>query len=191
MMARVMRGGREAIAALAVQALDLALIAVDDRRRILLANRACADILRARDGLLRREGRLAGSGAEADDALEGMLRRLGPGRAAVGRIGGLFTIGIALSRSRRAFLLLLVDQRRPIACAVEDVARIFGLSPAEARLAHALASGRTLGQHATSAEVALSTVRTQLRYVLKKLRLHRQSELVRVIAGLPALRPRH
>jgi DNA-binding CsgD family transcriptional regulator len=192
-MACVMRGGREAIAALALQALDLALVAVDERRRILLANRACADILRNRDDLQRREGRLVGRGAEVDDALEGMLRRLGlgRGRAAVGRIGGFFTVGVALSRSRRVYLLLFVDERRPIACAVEDVARVFALSPAEARLAHALASGRTLEQHAAAAEVALSTVRTQLRYVLKKLRVHRQSDLVRVIAGLPALRARH
>jgi DNA-binding CsgD family transcriptional regulator len=183
-----MRGGHEAVAALAVQALDLAMVVVDSNRQILLANRACEDLFRIRDCLMRRGGRLVGRGAEADDALEGMLRRLAPARATLGRIGPLFTVGVALSRSRRAFLLLLVDAKRPIACAVEDIGHLFGLSPAEARLAYALASGRTLEQHATASAVALSTVRTQLRYVLRKLRLHRQTDLVRVIAGLPALR---
>jgi DNA-binding CsgD family transcriptional regulator len=183
-----MRGGHEAIAARAVQALDLAMVAVDSRRRILLANRACEDILRTKDCLMRRAGRLVGRGAQVDDALEGMLRRLDPARAAVGRIGRLMTIGVPLSRSKRAFLLLLVDAHRPISCAVDDIGLLFGLSPAEARLAYALASGRTLEQHATASAVALSTVRTQLRYVLRKLSLHRQTDLVRVIAGLPALR---
>jgi len=183
-----MRGGHEAIAARAVQALDLAMVAVDSRRRILLANRASDDILKTRDCLLRREGRLVGRGAEADDALEGMLRRLGPARAAVGRVGRLYTIGVALSRSRRTYLLLLVDAQRPPACAVDDIGHLFSLTRAEARLAHALASGSTLEQHAAASAVALSTVRTQLRGVLRKLSLHRQSDLVRVIAGLPALR---
>jgi DNA-binding CsgD family transcriptional regulator len=183
-----MRGGQSAVAALAVQALDLAMVVVDPRRRILLANRACEEILRTGGCLMRRSGRLVGRGAEVDDALEGMLRRLGPARAAVGRIGGLFTVGVALSRSRRAFLLLLADAQRPIACAVDDIGHLFSLSPAEARLAYALASGRTLEQHAAASAVALSTVRTQLRYVLRKLSLHRQTDLVRVIAGLPALR---
>lgn len=183
-----MRGGHQAIAALAIEALDLALVAVDARRRIVLSNGACEDILRTKDCLVRRDGRLVARGAEADDALEGMLRRVGPRRAAVGRIGSLFTIGIALGHSRRLFLLLLVDARRPRACPVEHIARLFSLSPAEARLAYALAGGQTLEQHAAASEVALSTVRTQLRGVLKKSSLHRQSDLVRVIAGLPALR---
>jgi DNA-binding CsgD family transcriptional regulator len=117
-----------------------------------------------------------------------MLRRLEPARAAVGRVGRLLTVGVALSRSRRRFLLLLVDAQRPIACPADDLGRLFSLSPAEARLAYALASGRTLEQHAAAATVALSTVRTQLRATLKKLGLHRQTDLVRVIAGLPALR---
>jgi DNA-binding CsgD family transcriptional regulator len=183
-----MRGGHEAIAALAVQALDVALVAIDGGRRILLANRACADRLRTRSPLMQRDGRLVGRGIEADDALEGMLRRLGPGGGAMGRIGGLCAIGVALGRGKRYYLLLLVDARRQRACPIEHIAQLFRLSPAEARLAYALASGQTVTQHAKASGVALSTVRTQLRYVLKKASLHRQSDLVRLIAGLPALR---
>jgi len=183
-----MRGGHEAIAALAVRALDLALVVVDSRRRILLTNPACEEILRTKDSLMRRDGRLAGCVLDRDDALEGMLRRLGSGRATVGRIGELCTIGIALGRSRRRFLLLLMDGRRPLPCPVDHVAQLFRLTPAEARLACALASGSTLMQHARSSAVALSTVRTQLRHVLRKSSLHRQSDLVRVIAALPGLR---
>jgi DNA-binding CsgD family transcriptional regulator len=183
-----MRGGHEAIAALAVQALGLALVAIDGRRRILLTNSACAEILRANGSLVERDGRLLGRGAEQEQAFERILRRVGAGQGAVGRVGRLFTIGIALEHGKGLVLLFLVDTERPLACPVEHIAHLFGLSPAEARLAYALASGRTLMQHAAASNVALSTVRTQLRYVLKKSSLHRQSDLIRVIAGLPALR---
>lgn len=180
-----MRGRHEAIAALAVQALDLALVAVDGRRRIHLANPACEDLLLTHAALVRRNGRLYGGSAEDEGALAHMLDQLARRPAAVGRVAGLFTIGVALGKRNPLFLLLLVDTRRRLGCRAEDIATLFGLSPAEARLAYALASGQTLEQHAAAANVALSTVRTQLRYVLKKSSLRRQSELVRVIARFP------
>jgi len=183
-----MRGGEGAVAALAVQALGLALVAIDGRRRIVLANSAFERIVRAGGPLTRRRGRLCGRDAGENRALDSTLKQLRSQRAAIGRFAGVITFGVPLRR-RDLMLLLLVDMQRPLACTAEQVAGLFGLSPAEARLAYALASGKTLLQHAKASNVALSTVRTQLRCVLKKSSLHRQSDLVRTIAGLPALRP--
>lgn len=63
---------------------------------------------------------------------------------------------------------------------------LFGLSAAEARLAHALSEGLTLEEAAARHQVSINTVRTQLRGVLAKTGCTRQTDLVALLARLPA-----
>ncbi|AVF42248.1 hypothetical protein AL486_23175 [Pandoraea apista] len=65
---------------------------------------------------------------------------------------------------------------------------LFGLSPAEARLAQALAEGRELAQYARDADVAINTVRTQLRHIFDKTGCRRQADLTRLLHAIPALK---
>ena len=65
---------------------------------------------------------------------------------------------------------------------------LFGLSPAEARLAQALAAGRELTQYAQDANVAINTARTQLRHIFDKTGCRRQGDLLRLLHAIPALR---
>ncbi|MFJ2993088.1 helix-turn-helix transcriptional regulator [Pandoraea sp. NPDC087047] len=65
---------------------------------------------------------------------------------------------------------------------------LFGLSPAEARLAQALAAGRELTQYAQDANVAINTARTQLRHIFDKTGCRRQADLLRLLHAIPALR---
>lgn len=65
---------------------------------------------------------------------------------------------------------------------------LFGLSPAEARLAQALAEGCELTQYAQNANVAINTARTQLRHIFDKTGCRRQTDLLRVLHAIPALR---
>lgn len=65
---------------------------------------------------------------------------------------------------------------------------LFGLSPAEARLAQALAEGRELTQYAQDANVAINTARTQLRHIFDKTGCRRQADLLRRLHAIPALR---
>ncbi|WP_087691237.1 MULTISPECIES: hypothetical protein [unclassified Pandoraea] len=65
---------------------------------------------------------------------------------------------------------------------------LFGLSPAEARLALALAEGTELTQYAMDAKVAINTARTQLRHVFDKTGCRRQADLLRLLHAIPALR---
>ena len=58
---------------------------------------------------------------------------------------------------------------------------LFGLTPAEAALAQALAAGRSLHEYADEARVTCETARWRLKQVLAKTDTHRQAELVRLL----------
>jgi DNA-binding CsgD family transcriptional regulator len=61
---------------------------------------------------------------------------------------------------------------------------LFGYTPAERGLVTALMSGMTLREHAETRGIGENTVRTQLKAVLAKTGLHRQSDLVRVLGSI-------
>jgi DNA-binding CsgD family transcriptional regulator/PAS domain-containing protein len=83
--------------------------------------------------------------------------------------------------TRPAALLLVHDPDRTVPLPAERLCRVFGLTPAEAKLAAALAGGSTLGQYADRASIKIGTARWYLKQVLAKTGVHRQSELVRQV----------
>jgi DNA-binding CsgD family transcriptional regulator len=62
------------------------------------------------------------------------------------------------------------------------LSQIFGLTPAEARLASELAAGNTLTKSAEALHISWETARTQLKAVFAKTKTHRQGELVALLA---------
>jgi DNA-binding CsgD family transcriptional regulator len=68
------------------------------------------------------------------------------------------------------------------------LANVFGLTPAEARLALALLAGRSLAEYGAERGVTENTLRTQLAHVLRKTGTANQRHLVRVLGLLPPLR---
>ncbi len=84
-------------------------------------------------------------------------------------------------------LLLIRDPANAPGPAQETLVQAFGLTPAEALLALALARGATPSAYASLAGVKVSTVRSQLSAILRKLRIERQTDLVRVVARLSGL----
>ena len=66
---------------------------------------------------------------------------------------------------------------------------LFGLTPAEARVASALAAGQDLEGIRAALGVGRETVRTHLRRIYEKTDTRRQAELVRLLHTLP-LSPR-
>ncbi|MFZ1108085.1 MAG: hypothetical protein WAN43_07055 [Rhodomicrobium sp.] len=64
----------------------------------------------------------------------------------------------------------------------------YKLTPAEARLAAALAAGETLSEYAGRRGIALNTAKTQLRQVFVKTGCARQADLVRLLYANSALR---
>jgi uncharacterized protein YhfF/DNA-binding CsgD family transcriptional regulator len=186
--------------------------------RLRSANPAAEALLRRGDGLRLREGQLrardprderavaaavaAASRRTTSGAVEG---RGGPGDAllAVGRGDdrppyrlGVFALpgDDAAPTGRHAdpsVLLLVGDPERDAAPARSEedlLARAFGLTPAEARLAARLAAGASLTEAADALGVTRNTARAQLRAVFDKAEVRRQGELVRLLHGARSLR---
>lgn len=64
---------------------------------------------------------------------------------------------------------------------------IYGMTPAEADLAQALAGGQSLAEHAHARGVSLNTARTQLKSAAAKAGVKRQADLVRAVLTGPAV----
>jgi DNA-binding CsgD family transcriptional regulator len=85
-------------------------------------------------------------------------------------------------------VFVLTPVAAPDAPPVELVQSLFDLTPAEARVARGLASGRTVDQLAGDAGVSPNTVRVQVRGVLEKTGCERQTDVVALLGGLTAVR---
>ena len=81
-------------------------------------------------------------------------------------------------------VLIFARLRRWSQPSVQLLSRIFGLTPAESRLAAALSDGSTLVQAAKALNISWETARTQLKAVFAKTNTHRQSELVALLSRL-------
>jgi DNA-binding CsgD family transcriptional regulator len=86
-------------------------------------------------------------------------------------------------------LILLVDPDRHLNCARETIANLFGLSPAESRLAIALLDGSQLEPVAHKLKISYETARTTLKRIFQKTRTERQAELLLLLAKIASTSP--
>jgi len=174
---------------------------VDARLQVLHCNAAASALLARRGGTAERAGRLTCATAAAQNELVQALQRLGVdaaesgnGRAVV-RDGNLLLVlsclrpdeTLSAFGTRDVALVLLHDlgERRlpdPLL-----VGAAFGLTPAEAQVACAVAGGASPQQIAARSGVSVNTVRTQLAMAFQKVGVGRQSELASALGGLASL----
>jgi DNA-binding CsgD family transcriptional regulator len=88
--------------------------------------------------------------------------------AAVGAVGGF---AVVFAR----------DPARATVGTEQSLQTLFGLTPAKARLAAALADGQSLEQFAEARRLSLHTVRTLLKRVMRKTASNRQGELIALV----------
>ena len=93
------------------------------------------------------------------------------------------------AQAREAFaacsgFVVFVDLDARLACSEADLARVFGLTRAEARLANALLREPSLEAAAARVGVSVATARNQLQAVFHKTETHGQAELVALLARL-------
>lgn len=81
------------------------------------------------------------------------------------------------SSEGRALLVLMDPNSRP-SLPPDLLKQLFGLSPAESRLASSLCFGATLNEYATRAGVTVGTARYQLKQIMAKMQVSKQSQLV-------------
>jgi DNA-binding CsgD family transcriptional regulator/PAS domain-containing protein len=195
-----------------LEVLPQGVIVVDETRRITYSNPAARELLGRGGPLVDRDGRLDGADLRGSRELLASIHSLGLGGALVST-GGSDRALLRLSGAGRAVeLLVFAIAVRPSAtmrvfgddpCAIlivhplDATARLdplivslaFNLTPAEARVATAIAEGASPEEVATHRGVSLATVRTQLRCIFEKLGVRRQPDMVRMLLELPRLRP--
>jgi DNA-binding CsgD family transcriptional regulator len=189
----------------ALNRVPVGFVLVDATGKILMLNRSAQGILNLNDGLvLGRDGLVAHRSGESN-----RLRGLIKGAIATGSGKGTDSGGImTVSRPslRRPFQILVTPLRsRTAAFWPESAAaaifvsdpesrieppdqllgRLFGLTPAEGRLAGALMQGSSLKEAAGEFRLSHNTVRSQLRSIFDKTATTRQGELVRLLWNSP------
>ena len=181
-------------------------IQLDRRGRILEANDRARDILLKRDGLCDAEGVLTSGIPEEDAELQRVLARALPPYGVQGA-GGSMKITRTKARTplvlevhpvqgmgadHRAWevgaLVLVVDPEARPRVDPDLAAAVLGLTPAESRVAVELATGQTVAGIAHELGCAESTVCTHLKRVYRKQGISKQTELVRRVLSLEALR---
>jgi DNA-binding CsgD family transcriptional regulator len=81
-------------------------------------------------------------------------------------------------------IVFISDPERAVAVDEAALRQLYQVTPAEARLAALLGRGRTLAEAALELRVSKTTVHTQLSSLFEKTGARRQSELLRLLAGL-------
>jgi DNA-binding CsgD family transcriptional regulator len=90
--------------------------------------------------------------------------------------------------ARSTAVFILMPATAPSSPPVELVMSLFDLTPAEARVARGLATGKTVDDLADDNGVSPNTVRAQVRGVLEKTGCQRQTDVVALLGGLTAVR---
>jgi PAS domain-containing protein/DNA-binding CsgD family transcriptional regulator len=191
--------------ALATEHLGAAIILCDSAGRVIEVNNRAETLLRSGDILMVKDGRLTARRAFEDSRLETLIAAatglhgpavggrmlLGNGLRAIPWVASVMPIDAERSSSGHGVAMLLISGTASNTGVEEQIGELFGLSAAEARLAAALAQGRTIGELAAdSGGAKIATLRTQLSATLRKLGVRRQADLTRLLASLPPSRSR-
>ncbi|HKP23149.1 MAG TPA: hypothetical protein VJV39_04755 [Dongiaceae bacterium] len=182
----------------ALRCLSVGVVLADVDGHVLETNELAAEILDREDGLQIRDGRLTATRSFDSAKLTACISGRGPmesaaeGHVLIGRKGGARPYALTIARLdgggdgpgiQRIVMVLIVnpDWQTP---SERSVSAFFGLSPAEGRLAAALMQGRKLADIARDGGVEVTTLRTQLSSILRKVGVERQVDLVRVLSSI-------
>jgi DNA-binding CsgD family transcriptional regulator len=88
-------------------------------------------------------------------------------------------------------IVVITTVSRPQIASAEVIRDLFDLTPAEARVAHGIAAGKTVNDLAGEAGLALGTIRQQLKSVFSKTGVSRQADLVALLVGSTLSFPGH
>jgi len=189
----------------ALDQLSVAVLITEVDGRVIEMNLAAERIFQLRDGLLIRNGRLCARRAFESTKLA-MLIAASAAAEKAGEAQGRMTVGRAAGRPDYLITVASLGMGpavhgRPLAAVLvavpdgplpseQDLADFFGLSPAESRLAAALMTGEKLNDIAPRFGLQITTLRTELSTILRKLGVKRQADLVRLLSTVRVFNPR-
>ena len=191
----------------ALDSMALGIIIIDANARVRLSNQAAREMADAADGLRFVGERLDIDGAHGDRIrvrAQRLIRSALSGSPLSGEAfqvarpsgGESYSVLVSILWGKQVHLgssllnepLVIVyvrDPDRPEETRAEILQRLYGLTPSQARLAEALASGRSLKDVATMLGITLISARQYLKLVFQKTGTHRQAELVRKVLLIP------
>lgn len=175
-------------------------IVVDSDARVILMNCKGEAVLQRQDGLTLLSDGLRAADRNETSKLRNAIAAVSsqPG-AAVQRPGTVLLISrpsgaksfevlvsplppsSQLSKGRPAASLFITDPEQETQLDSTALRNLFGLTPAEIRLATALVEGRSVEDYAETASISSNTARTHVKRIYSKTGVNRQSELVRLL----------
>jgi DNA-binding CsgD family transcriptional regulator/PAS domain-containing protein len=179
--------------------LDQGILFVDDRARLIFANRAAEAILSAGDGLGQSDGFVQGRSlsdtaalhAAVADCVRSATRPQSGSYVSLSRADGRAALSVRVSPTpgvfpawlgaRPAAILCVSDPERTVAPPMEELRNRFGLTRAQAALAIEILAGDGIQAAADRLSIGRATARTHLAQIFEKTGTQRQSELVRVL----------
>lgn len=190
----------------ALDAMSIAALLVTGKGRVRYMNQLAASFLQRGDGLRLHKNVLAATDSEENEELALLIA----GAVANGRNGSEAVRGGGAIRVSRAgtpgvlqVTVLPVPEQKRIAASgsfalvlVSDpsslprpraslMQQLYGLTPAESRLADLLLEGLEVREAAERLLITLETARFHLKRILAKTGTHRQTELMRLMLSLP------
>jgi DNA-binding CsgD family transcriptional regulator len=178
-----------------------AIFLLDAQGGIRHANAAAEALLGEPDGLCAVAGRLAATSTPAARRLEALIARAAcpdGARREAGSMGlktpsrrlplSLIVAPLrsdrSLARGAASVLVCVADLEAGLSLPERQLRDLFGLTPAETRLALALLEGADLREAARSFAVSFATVRNQLSSIFAKTDVNRQAELIQLMMRL-------
>jgi DNA-binding CsgD family transcriptional regulator/PAS domain-containing protein len=193
----------------ALDALAHGVLLVDGDAHVIFANRVAEALLRAANGLRSNRDGLSARSLATTHTLRVLIGRAANGDAHL-RSGGALLIERAppdeplqalispldtrhcppdaRSDGRGTAMLVLIDPQSSRRGVETRLVALFGLTPAEARVASEVGKGHHPRDIADTLQILPSTVRTHLHHVFAKTATRRQSELMRLMAQLAIMR---
>jgi DNA-binding CsgD family transcriptional regulator/PAS domain-containing protein len=193
----------------ALDALRCAVVLTNGSGRVMHANRAAEDMLRAGDPIQSVGGVLQATVPTAAAELRAAIALAAKDESQIGKTGLAIRLTDVTAPPMFAHVLPMAagDLRTRLVPAsiaaifigaspdeqdsAETMAAAFGLTPAETRVLASLLGGRTVAETATALGVAITTARTHLDNIFAKTGVSRQAELVRLASQIvpPANQP--
>jgi DNA-binding CsgD family transcriptional regulator/PAS domain-containing protein len=183
-----------------------AIFLLDNKGRIVLANRAAEGLIVSNDGIVASADGIALRNLAENQTLQELIGRALARQAQTGafpagamralRPSGKRPYSVMISpltgRSRAllttaqpAVCVIIIDPELQPPFPARSLKALYGLTPAESRLAQRLAAGEELKVAAAQLCIGYGTARAQLAAVFRKTETNRQGELVRLLSTLP------
>jgi|HubBroStandDraft_1064217.scaffolds.fasta_scaffold20536_2 DNA-binding CsgD family transcriptional regulator len=189
------------VEATVLDALTLGILVIDERFEVLYANPSGRGMLAKNDGIAMAGNRLTLSQTEERAELWSLsMRARDPSLGPAIRPGGVMTVmrpsgrrpftvvvnptsakALKLSYGNPAAILLISDPDDQAVPSKALLARVYGLTPAEASLAGILLRGDDLNDACDEMSIRRTTARTHLQHLFQKVGVSRQAELLAVL----------